>query len=336
MRQIVLAAPGELIERYVQRPPALPGEALVRINRVGVCGSDFNAFAGRHPIYTYPRVLGHELAGEIVEISENDRGIRVGDHCAIDPYIFCGRCHACTRGRTNCCEHLRLYGVHVDGGMQGYLSVRIDLLHKSTRLSLDQLALVETLGIGAHAVSRGGVSRGERILVIGAGPIGLGIIKFAQLAGAAVSIVEISSHRLDFAERMGAVALANPDDEVFDAVFDATGSSLSMSRHLKYVAPTGRMVYVGLTKELINIDDALLHKRELTIYASRNSVGQFPRIIRLIEQGEINTALWITDRMTLNEVPLRLKDLPANSKLIKAVVEPVSYTHLTLPTILLV
>lgn len=321
MRQIVLEAPGELVERQVQRPPVLTGEALVRISRVGVCGSDFNAFAGRQPIYTYPRVLGHELAGEIVEISENDRGIQIGDHCAIDPYIFCGSCRACIRGKTNCCENLRLYGVHVDGGMQGYLAVRVDLLHKSTLLSLDQLALIETLGIGAHGVARSGLSPRETALVIGAGPIGLGVIKFAQLAGASVSIVETSPYRLEFAEQMGAVALPSLEDEVFDVVFDATGSSISMSNCLKNVAPTGRMVYVGLTKEPLKIDDALLHRREITIYASRNSAGQFPRIIRLVEQGQIDTEPWITDRMALSEVPLRLQDLPRNSKLIKAVVE---------------
>jgi 2-desacetyl-2-hydroxyethyl bacteriochlorophyllide A dehydrogenase len=321
MRQILLTAPGELVERQVECPRAVPGEALVRMRRVGVCGSDFHALAGRHPIYTYPRVLGHELAGEVVETSDNGSSIRVGDRCAIDPYICCRSCTACRRGFTNCCEQLRLYGVHVDGGMQGFLSVRLDLLHESKILSLDQLALIETLGIGAHAVNRSGLKRGESALVIGAGPIGLGVVQFAQVAGASVRVVEPNSWRLKFAQMMGAEGLPQADNQLFDVVFDATGSSESMSASLQFVAPAGRLVFVGLTKDPIAINDTLLHRREITIYASRNSYGQFPRIIRMIEEGRINTTPWITDRMALSEVPRRLKELPSKSTLIKAVVE---------------
>jgi 2-desacetyl-2-hydroxyethyl bacteriochlorophyllide A dehydrogenase len=321
MRQIVLNAPGELIERQVPPSSAAPGEALMRIRRVGVCGSDFNAFAGRQPIYTYPRVLGHELSGEVVEIPYNDAGIVVGDRCAIDPYICCRACNACLSGRTNCCENLRLYGVHVDGGMQGFLSVRVDLLHTSKTLSLDQLALVETLGIGAHAVRRSGLKEGESALVIGAGPIGLGVIRFAQLAGAAVRVVELDPSRRRFAESLGAEVMTKTDDRVASVVFDVTGSAESMRRSLENVAATGRLVFVGLTKEPVVIDDGILHRREVTIYASRNSCNQFPRIIRLLEEGQIDTTSWITHRMALNEVPIQLKDLPGKPALVKAIVE---------------
>jgi len=138
----------------VPRPSASNGEVLVRICAVGVCGSDFHAFAGRHPVYTYPRVLGHQLSGVIAEVPENDKGIRTGDRCAIEPYISCGECRPCAAGRTNCCERLRLFGIHIDGGMQGVMSVPLSLLHKSDLLSLDQLVLIEPLGVGAHAVAR--------------------------------------------------------------------------------------------------------------------------------------------------------------------------------------
>ena len=321
MRQILLAAPGQLVERQVPRPAASPGEALVRMRRVGVCGSDFHALAGRHPVYTYPRVLGHELAGEIVDIPESRKNIKVGDKCAIDPYISCGSCRACLGGHTNCCEQLRLYGVHVDGGMQGFLPVRLDLLHASKSLSLDQLALIETLGIGAHAVSRSGLQKGESTLVIGAGPIGLSVIQFAQIAGASVRVVELNPLRCKFAEKMGAEALPKADGQFADVVFDVTGSAESMGASLQYVAAAGRLVFVGLTKDPVAINDALLHRREVTIHASRNSCGQFPRIIRMIEEGLIDTNPWITDRMALTEVPLRLKDLPGKATLIKAIVD---------------
>jgi 2-desacetyl-2-hydroxyethyl bacteriochlorophyllide A dehydrogenase len=321
MRKILLNAPGEFIEIKAPRPVPASGEALVRMDRVGVCGSDFHAMAGRHPVYTYPRVLGHELAGEIVEIPKNDRGLQAGDRCAIEPYISCGECRTCKVGRTNCCERLRLIGVHVDGGMQGFLAVPIELLHKSEKLSLDQLALVETLGIGAHAVRRSGLQAGEEALVVGAGPIGLAVTQFAAALGAKGTMIEINDWRREFVKKLGIESLPTPGDRVADVVFDATGSAAVMGDSLNLVAPGGKLVFVGLTRDPIKIDDALLHRREVTIYASRNSCGQFPPIIRLLEEKKINTEPWITDRLNLDEVPLRFKDLPTKSGLMKAVVE---------------
>jgi 2-desacetyl-2-hydroxyethyl bacteriochlorophyllide A dehydrogenase len=321
MRKILLNAPGEFIDVKAPRPVPPSGEALVRIRRVGVCGSDFHALAGRHPIYTYPRILGHELAGEIVEVPENARGLKVGDQCAIEPYISCGQCRTCKAGRTNCCERLRLMGVHVDGGMQGFLAAPVNLLHKSEKLSLDQLALVETLGIGAHAVKRSQLRAGENALVVGAGPIGLAVSQFATAIGAKVAIIEINDWRREFVNKLGIEALTTPDGRTADVVFDATGNAAVMGDSLNHVAPGGRLVFVGLTRDPVSIDDALLHRREVTVYASRNSCGQFPPIIRIIEEHKIDTDPWITDRLNLDEVPVRFKDLPTKIGLMKAVVE---------------
>jgi 2-desacetyl-2-hydroxyethyl bacteriochlorophyllide A dehydrogenase len=321
MRKILLNAPGEFLEIKAPRPVPADGEALIRMHRVGVCGSDFHALAGRHPIYTYPRVLGHELSGEIVEIRGNAHGLQVGDQCAIEPYISCGQCRTCKIGRTNCCERLRLIGVHVDGGMQGFLAVPIELLHRSNKLSLDQLALVETLGIGAHAVKRSGLLSGEQALVVGAGPIGLAVTQFATALGAKVTITEINDWRREFVDKMGIESLPTADGRVADVVFDATGSAGSMGESLNLVAPGGRLVFVGLTRDPVKIDDALLHRREVTIYASRNSYGLFPPIIRMLEENKIDTGAWITDRLSLHEVPARFKELPTKFGLMKAVVE---------------
>ncbi len=176
MLQIVLEQPGRFISVQAD-PPARPAaEALVRVHRVGVCGTDLHAFAGRQPFFSYPRILGHELGVEVIEVPPNDRGIKPGDHCAVEPYLSCGHCHACRIGKPNCCEHLQVLGVHTDGGMRAFLAVPVDRLYKSERLSLDQLALVETLGIGAHAVARSGLQAGEEVLVVGAGPIGLAVV----------------------------------------------------------------------------------------------------------------------------------------------------------------
>lgn len=321
MRQIVLEQPGHLVDRRVAQPLRAAGEALVRVHRVGVCGTDFHAFAGTQPIITYPRVLGHEIACEVIEAPPNDRGIQPGDRCAVEPYLSCGQCRACRLNRPNCCECLQVLGVHVDGAMQTFLAVPVELLHKSDVLSMDQLALVETLGIGANAVRRSGLAKGEDVLVIGAGPIGLSVIQFAQAEGAVVRVVDKSESRRAFAEQFGAGILAAPNGRLADVVFDATGSAASMGESLHHVAAAGRLVFVGISKDPISIDDPVFHAREVSLHASRNSCHQFPRIIRMIEEGRVDTSPWITDRVRLSEVPRVFQELRQRPHTIKAMIE---------------
>lgn len=324
MRQLVLSEPGRFLERQVPRPTRGAHDALVRVRRVGLCGTDFHAFDGTQPLITFPRVLGHEIAGEVVEVPEvppGARGLQPGDRCAIEPYLACGDCRACNAGRPNCCERLRVLGVHVDGAMQEFLVVPAALVHTSAVLSLDQLALVETLGIGANAVRRSGLVRGEEVLVIGVGPIGLSVVQFAGLEGATVRVVDKVESRRALAEQFGAEASAEPGNRLADVVFDATGSAASMSDSLRYVAAGGRLVFVGLCKEPVILDDRLFHTREVTLLASRNSAHQFPRIIRLIEEGRVDASRWITDRLSLFEVPRGLEELRRRPHLIKAIVD---------------
>lgn len=321
MRQIVLEDVGRLRDRRVPPPVLGAGEALVRIRRVGICGTDFHAFDGVQAFFTYPRVLGHEIAGEVVQVPANDQGIQPGDRCAIEPYLSCGRCRACLFERPNCCENLRVLGVHVDGAMQALFTVPLGLLHKSEKLSLDQLALVEPLGIGAHAVKRSGLKKGEEVLIIGAGPIGLAVVQFAMAEGANVVVIEQSGPRRVFAEQFGVSALAETRGRLADVVFDATGSAAAMAASLKSVAPGGRLVFVGLTKEPVSIDDVWLHKNEVTLYASRNSCHQFPRIIQMIEQGKIDTRPWITNRLSLGDVPRLFAEIRRQPTTIKAMIE---------------
>jgi threonine dehydrogenase-like Zn-dependent dehydrogenase len=205
--------------------------------------------------------------------------------------------------------------------MQGFLGVPVELLHKSEQLSLDHLALVETLGIGAHAVRRSQLKPGEEVLVVGGGPIGLAVSQFATAIGGKVTVVETNEWRRKFAHDLGLAVLATPEGQLADVVLDATGNATVMSDSLNYVAPGGRLVFVGLTRDPVRIDDALLHRREVTVYASRNSCGQFPSIIRMLEENKINTDPWITDRIHLDEVPLRLKELSEKLGMMKAVVE---------------
>ena len=320
MRQLVLAAPGQFLSREVD-PPARPSDcALVRINSIGVCGSDFHAFAGRHPAYVYPRVIGHELAGTVTYAEDNEYGIQMGDRCAIEPYVNCGECSTCRMDRPNCCERLEVLGVHRDGGMQEILAVPYRLLHRSATLSADELALVETLGIGSHAVARSGANKDETSLVVGAGPIGLGTALFARAAGCRVTVVEPNQYRREFAQKQGLDVAASMEGQSTDIVFDATGNAKVMAESLNHVAPGGRLVFVGLTSSPVILDDSLFHKREITLLASRNSAHQFPRILRMMESGEISVKEWITNRLTLSEVATEFAELSARSGLIKAIV----------------
>ena len=331
MLEIVLKRPGQFLATEQAPPRPAPGEALVRIRRIGVCGTDLHAFAGRQPFFAYPRILGHELGVEVVEVApaetapdstaESTPPPRPGDRCAIEPYVRCGGCRACRTGRYNCCETLQCLGVHVDGGMRELFCVPLALLHRSDTLSLDQLALVETLGIGAHAVERSGLQPGESVLVVGAGPIGLAVLQFALLAGGQVHVLEQDAARREFAGQFGVTTLSRPDGLLFDVVFDATGNAAAMAASLERVAHGGRLVFVGLVLGSVALDDPLLHRREVTLYASRNSCHDFPRIMRLIADGRLDTRRWITHRLSLAQVPLAFAGLRESPGLVKAMIE---------------
>jgi 2-desacetyl-2-hydroxyethyl bacteriochlorophyllide A dehydrogenase len=337
MKTIVLDQPGHftLTETTPPGDPA-PGEALVRVHRVGICGTDLHAYRGKMPFLTYPRILGHELGVEIVAIGENDRGLRVGDRCSVEPYLNCGKCIACRRGKTNCCATLQTLGVHTDGGMREYINLPVRKLHKSDKLSLDALALVETLCIGAHAVRRATLDVGETALVIGAGPIGLTVIEALKHTGANIIVMDIAESRLDFVQRqLGVEHAVNARDNVFEnvraltqgdlptAVFDATGNGQSMKDAFQYVAPGGKLVYVGLFQGDVTFHDPDFHRKEDTLMGSRNATpSDFAWVIEQLESGVINTSTWITHRAAFDSMIASFENWldPANG-VIKAMTE---------------
>lgn len=320
MKQITLEKPRCLVASDAVAPVAGPGEALLRIHRVGVCGTDFHAYHGRQPFFTYPRVIGHELGAEVVETPANDRGIAVGDHCTVEPYLNCGKCAPCRSGHYNNCEDIRVLGVHSDGGLRELLAAPVDHIYRSPRLSFDQLALVEPLSIGAHAVMRSGLGPGEQALVVGAGPIGVAITQLALAAGAGVRVLEASAYRRALVERLGVQALAAVDDSLADVVIDATGNPASMAQSFARARFGGRIVWVGIVPTAVPVDDPLFHHRELTLLASRNSAGHFPRVIRMIEEGVIDTSPWVTHRLSLGEVPARFEEITQREGL-KTIIE---------------
>lgn len=327
-RQIDIAAPGE---------PG-PGEALVRVHRIGICGTDISGYLGKMPFFSYPRIPGHELGVEVAALGEGVTHVTVGDRCSVEPYLNCQQCFACRRGNSNCCESLQTMGVHTDGGMRPLFMVPARKLHRSGTLTLDQLALVETLAIGCHAVNRAGAGPETNVLVIGAGPIGLSAIVFVKLSGARIIVMDLNAQRLGFCRSQMGVkdtiqlsgdgkelqTLRDMTDGVLPTVvIDATGSNQSMSNAVNYVGHTGKLVFVGITTNEVRFGHPLMHRREMTLLASRNAVPQeFRRIIELIETGEIDTKPWITHRATFDDL---IDQFPSYTKpetgVIKAMVQ---------------
>lgn len=314
MERVVCLQPGELKMVQADCPVLASGDALVHIRRIGICGTDFNAFAGQQPYFTYPRILGHELSGEIVEIDENSSGLQTGDRVTILPYLECGECIACRNGKPNCCTRLSVLGVHKDGGMQEWLAVPASHLIKTNEITLDEACVIEPLSIGAHAIRRATIKPGETVLVIGTGPIGLGVMKFAKLAGARVLAMDINESRLTFARHWigtdGSInatkhpvesleTMTNGDNPTI--VFDATGNVHSMIDSFEYVAHGGKLVFVGLVKNDVKFNDPDFHKKELTLLSSRNATREdFSTVIQAFKDGEIDINSYVTHRENFN------------------------------------
>ena len=293
-----------------------PGEALVHVHQVGICGTDISGYLGKMPFFSYPRIPGHELGVEVVDIGPGVSNVHVGDRCSVEPYINCQKCYACKRGHTNCCETNQTLGVHCDGGLRPRFLVPARKLHISRKLAFDQLALVETLAIGCHATNRASVQANESCLIIGAGPIGLATLEFVKLTGAKTIVLDMNEQRLDFCRKvMGVrhtIKLSQDvekdvrevtDGHLPDVVIDATGHVGSMSNAFGLTTHAGRLVFVGITLEEVRFRHAVFHKSEGTLLCSRNALpADFTRIIQLIEEGRLDTRPWITHRAAFDEL----------------------------------
>ncbi len=339
MKAIRLLAPKtfEAVEIAEPKKPG-PGQAIVRTHRMGICGTDISGYLGKMPFFNYPLIPGHELGVEVLEVGADVTNIKPGDRCSVEPYMNCESCYACRKGNTNCCTSLDVIGVMIDGGLCQKFLVRSDKLHPSEKLSMEQLAVVETLAIGCHACDRGDALSGDHVLIIGAGPIGLATLEFTRLTGAKITVMDLSESRLQFCkdhydvdhtivsrgagselEQMQAIT----EGDMYAVVTDATGHPGSMSNALHYCAHTGTLVYVGITTADISFPHRILHRPEITIKGSRNALSSdFPRIISLIENGTINTDPWITHRIIYDDVISEFERLTKpETGVIKAIIE---------------
>jgi 2-desacetyl-2-hydroxyethyl bacteriochlorophyllide A dehydrogenase len=334
MKTLICTTPGQFAYADTQVPERKQGETLLRIRRVGICGTDLHAYEGTQPFFQYPRILGHELAAEIA--ATDAPGFAGGEYVTIIPYFHCGNCVACKAGKTNCCAKLSVCGVHEDGGMREYMLVPSSSLVKSQGLGLDELALVEPLAIGAHGIRRAQIIPGEWVAVIGAGPIGLGVMEFARIAGANVIAVDVQENRLQFCtERLQIPFTINAAKENVSmqlaqithgdmptVVIDATGNLSAINESFGYMAHGGRYVLVGLQKGEIRFPHPGFHQREATLMSSRNATREdFDRVIDALQKGQVLPLNYITHRVAFAGVKEAFPDwlLPAN-QVIKAMI----------------
>lgn len=335
IQAIVCEQPGTLSLVTRAMPKRGPGEVLLRIRRVGMCGTDYHIFRGTQPYLAYPRVMGHELAGEVVEGDETGRFVP-GQTVCVMPYLSCGTCIACRRGKTNCCTRIEVLGVHRDGGLTEYLAVDARFVIDAAGLTLDQAAMVEFLAIGRHAVERAALEPGQRVLVVGAGPIGMAVTLFAAQRGAEVIVLDGNPARARFCiDRLGAASMVTLDEDVsariatltggdgFDAVFDATGSSAAIEAGFAHVAHGGTYVLVSIVAADIRFSDPEFHKREMTLMGSRNAtIADFEAVIAAIRAGDIPIAAMHTHSAPLARLPDTIESwMRPEAGVIKAIVE---------------
>jgi 2-desacetyl-2-hydroxyethyl bacteriochlorophyllide A dehydrogenase len=315
MRSLSCVTPGVFEYQEIDQPQVQEGYSLLKIKRIGICGTDLHAFEGTQPFFQYPRILGHELAAEYV--SGDAEGFTPGEAVTFIPYFNCGKCIACRNGKSNCCTDIKVCGVHIHGGFVEYLTVPSYALIHGEGLSFDELALVEPLAIGAHGVRRAGVEKEEFVLVIGAGPIGLGTMEFARIAGGKVIALDINDSRLQFCkdklnvehtinaatedvtERLKAIT----NGDMPTVVIDATGSLKAINNAFQYMAHGARYVLIGLQKGDVSFSHPEFHKREGTLMSSRNATREdFVHVVSSMKKGWVNPATYITHRVKFDEV----------------------------------
>jgi len=316
MKTLVCTSPGNFEYQTSGKPVLTKGHAIIKIKRIGICGTDLHAFEGTQPFFSYPRILGHELSGELIEFDDAP-GFEIGQKVTFIPYFNCGYCAACRTGKPNCCVNINVCGVHVDGGMVEYLSVPSSSLINGNGLDYDELALVEPLAIGAHGVRRADVKPGEFVLIIGAGPIGLSTMEFARIAGAQVIALDFNGARIKFCkDKLNVPYTINalsPDvmeqlreitgGDMPAVVIDATGNQKAINKAFEYMAHGGRYVLIGLQRGEISFSHPEFHKREGTLMSSRNATrADFEHVIDSMKKGLIDPLTYITHRVSFDEV----------------------------------
>lgn len=326
MKSVCLRRAGDIAIAELPQPRRAADEVLIRVRSAGICGSDIGAYKGENPLVSYPRVIGHEIAGEVIEVAGDETEFHVGERVLIEPYVYCGVCYPCSIGHTNCCEHLAVRGVHIEGGMAEIISHPRHLLHKlPENLPWHLAPLAEPLVIAMHAIRQSEVASGQHVVVTGSGPIGLLAAQYALTLGAEPIVVDPVEERLALARSLGVGHTVNPvvvdataaistltEGRMAEAVIECSGAASAIRGTVDYVSHAGHVSLVGWPKGEIPLPTALLTKKELTVRGSRNSVGQFPESIRLITAGKVRVDALVTKTVSLEETPATVADIAAH------------------------
>jgi 2-desacetyl-2-hydroxyethyl bacteriochlorophyllide A dehydrogenase len=336
MKQITLLKPYQFEEKDVKIPHLKKGELLVQIKNIGICGTDIHAFHGNQPYFTYPRVLGHELSGIIVDTKFENKSL-LGKPVSVLPYLSCGKCNSCLRGKTNCCANLNVMGVHVDGGFREYLSVPEDnILVGKNETNLEHLSMVEPLSISYHGILRAEILENDWVIVFGAGPIGIGALMFAKSKTNKIILIDINQNRIDYCKsNLGIEHSFHGNDESLiknireltnghfaDIVIDATGNKNSIQQQLTFLGHGGKWILIGLQREDLHINHPEFHKREATLMSSRNATKHdFEQVMEMIDKKEIDPDLLITHTLDFKEVARSFSTLIVDPTLIKGIIK---------------
>ena len=326
MKTVLLKKPGEIQIGQHEPPVRLANEVLLKVRSAGICGSDIGAYKGVNPLVSYPRVIGHEIAGEVLEVPDGEVDLLPGDRVLLEPYVYCGKCYPCSIGHTNCCENLTVRGVHIEGGMAEFVSHPRHLLHKVPgNIPWELVPMAEPLVISMHAIRQSETKAGEHVVITGAGQIGLLAAQYALTIGAIPIVIDPVDERLALARSLGVPYTINPvssdvlaeikritKDRMAEVIIEASGSDRAIRGAIDYVSYAGRISLVGWPKSDIPLPTALITKKELTIRGSRNSVGLFPESLRLISEGKVNVAALLTKTVSMDETPATVVDIAEN------------------------
>ena len=327
MKAVYMEKPWNIEISDVQMPKPKEGEALLRVKSAGICGSDIGAFRGTNGLVSYPRIIGHEIAGEVISIPENNKnGIKPGDRVIVDPYLYCGHCYPCSIGRTNCCVDLKVLGVHVDGGMAEYFCHPADMLLKvPDDMPWDIIPLAEPMTIALHGIHRLNLKAGEHIAINGAGPIGLLAAMVALHYGAEPIMIDLVKERLDFAKSLGVRYTINLREEdlvekvseytngrMAECVMEASGANSAIRATLDIVSHAGRIALTGWPKQETPIPTDMITRKEVDVRGARTSAGEFPEAIDLIYHQKVDARRILTKVISIDEAPETIRDIEKN------------------------
>lgn len=326
MKAILLKEAGDIKVAQVEPPQRGDNEVLIKVKSMGICGSDISAYMGTSPLVKYPRIIGHEIAGEVMEVANDETILAVGDRVVLEPYVYCGTCYPCQNNRTNCCENLNVLGVHIDGGMSEFFAHPRHLVHKvPANISWERLAMVEPLTISMQAIRRSRLKKGEHVVIIGCGTIGLLAAQYALALEAEPIVLDRVEERLEFAKQLGIKYVINPlkmdavesikeitKGRMAEVVVEASGNESAIRCSIDYVAFSGRISLVGYPKNEVSLPTFLYTKKELDIVGSRNSYKVFPESIQLITENKIDVTPVITQTVAFEDIPRIVQDISVN------------------------